>query len=36
MGKMIGHAREQKGLYYLEELSGQTNTENHLPLSLIF
>lgn len=32
-GKMIGHAREKNGLYYLEESSGQTRTGNYLPLS---
>ena len=32
---MIGHAREKGGLYYLEESSGQTRTETHLPLSFL-
>ena len=34
-GKMIGHARKNDGLYYLELPFNQNRTENQVPLSFL-
>ncbi|KAJ9687317.1 hypothetical protein PVL29_015989 [Vitis rotundifolia] len=33
LGKMIGHAKEKKELYYLDTSSGNVGNGNQLPLS---
>ncbi|KAJ9693153.1 hypothetical protein PVL29_012055 [Vitis rotundifolia] len=36
LGKMIGHAKEKNGLYYLDTSSGNVGNGNQLPLSFLF